>query len=328
MQQPPPDVVSGDQYRYALSNFRIAHEKVEQQRIQLEEQERQVAAMRLRIQLLEGGVDPRTKHGGSSIDDFSIKNSASRLDKLINRWAADIVRNPPCPISDLYRAVASDLNGLEDEGIEATPMAVQYLLRHAMSETISEGIINCLMVTNSTEANIQLTRLHEHLFTRDPTVACVWRRQTFSAAIETCTPEMSLGILLEHMPSLTGILSPSGEATPLAGASILEIAYEFSRMLHGAGANSGATDAFYRAFVPELGSTLYPRQIELIKRCVRNEQGDSDTVGATIFPGLVKVTRGPMTPAGPSPDNIQTVVRRAQVICQCALGAAPLQSPQ
>ncbi len=45
-------------------------------------------------------------------------------------------------------------------------MQVQYMLRHAMSETISEGIINCLMVTNSTDANIQLARIHEHLFAR------------------------------------------------------------------------------------------------------------------------------------------------------------------
>jgi len=205
---------------------------------------------------------------------------------------------------------------------------VQYLLRHVMSETISEGIINCLMVTNSAEANIQLTRLHEHLFARDPTVACVWRRQTFSAAVEACTPEMSIGILVENMPNLTGILAPSGQISPLSGASLLDVAYEFSRMLHGANANSGATDAFYRAFVPELGSTLYPRQIELIKRCMRNEQGESDRVGATIFPGLVKVTRGPMTPDGSSGDNIQTVVRRAQVICECALLAVPSQAMQ
>jgi len=318
MQQPQQDVVSGEQYRYALSNFRIAHEKVEQQRVQLEEQERQVAILRERIQLLEGGTTARPVKGGSSVDDFSIKNSASRLDRLINRWAADIVRNPPASLSDLYRAIASDLSGL-GEDVEGTPMMVQYLLRHAMSETISEGIINCLMVTNSTDANIQLTRLHEHLFARDPTVACVWRRQTFSAAIEACTPDMSLGILVESMPSLMAILAPSGGTTPLTGISIIETAYEFSRMLHGSNSNSNSTDAFYRAFVPELGSTLYPRQIELIKRCVRNEQGETDRVGATIFPGLVKVTRGPMTPEGQSSENVQTVVRRAQVICECAL---------
>lgn len=35
-----------------------------------------------------------------------------------------------------------------------------------MSETISEGIVNCLIVTNSPEANIQLTRIHEQIFAR------------------------------------------------------------------------------------------------------------------------------------------------------------------
>lgn len=32
---------------------------------------------------------------------------------------------------------------------------------------ISEGIINCLIVTNSPEANDQLTRIHEHIFARE-----------------------------------------------------------------------------------------------------------------------------------------------------------------
>ncbi len=40
-------------------------------------------------------------------------------------------------------------------------MIVQSLLRHAMAEAISEGFINCLIVTGSAEANIQLTRIHE-----------------------------------------------------------------------------------------------------------------------------------------------------------------------
>lgn len=79
------------------------------------------------------------------------------------------------------------------------------------------------------------------------------------------------------------ILAPSGEITPLSGASILKDAYDFSRMLHGANPNSGTTDAFYRAFVPELGSTLNPQQIELIKRCMRNEQGESDRGRTSCF---------------------------------------------
>lgn len=137
------------------------------------------------------------------------------------------------------------------------------------------------------------------------------------------------------MKLLNGAIPASG------GSSILESAYEFSRMLHGSGANAG--DAFYRAFVPELGSTLYPRQIELVKRCMRSERGDPDRVGATIFPGLVKVTRGPVLPSGQASENVQvrtlpsasdcspaddccqTVVRRAQVICECAMNGTAAQ---
>ena len=121
----------------------------------------------------------------------------------------------------------------------------------------------------------------------DPTVACVWRRQTFSAAVDSCTPDMSLSILYEQVPELMRTLN--GKIPASGGVSILESAYAFSRMLHSSGSSS--TDAFYRAFVPELGSALFPSQIELVKRCMRSERGEQDRVGATIFPGLVKVSR-------------------------------------
>lgn len=59
-------------------------------------------------------------------------------------------------------------------------------------------------------------------------------------------------------------------------------------MLHASksssGGQSGGADAFYRSFVPELGSVLYPRQIELVKRCRRHENGEVDRVGACVFP--------------------------------------------
>jgi len=324
-QMPQQDVVSGDQYRYALTNFRIAHEKVEQQRKQLEEQERQVAQLRARIALLEGSVNPSIgAHNGNTVDDFSIKNSASQLDKLINRWAADVLRAPPLPLQELCAAILNDIvSGLEVTQVEANPMQVQSYLRHAMADTISEGIINCLIVTNSTEANIQLTRIHEHIFARDPTVASVWRRQTFSAAVDSCTPDMSLSILYEQVPELMKALN--GKIPASGGVSILESAYAFSRMLHGSGASS--SDAFYRAFVPELGSTLSPRQIELVKRCMKSERGENDRVGATIFPGLVKVSRTATVPG--MEETVQTVVRRAQVICECAMGGSSVpQGPQ
>lgn len=130
---------------------------------------------------------------GNTVDDFSIKvhtcfvsilcrlrsgrsqlllnlllqNSASQLDKLINRWAADIIRSPPAPLQQIYAAIMNDIaGGMNASLVEATPMQVQSYLRHAMAETISEGVINCLIVTNSTEANVQLTRIHEHIFAR------------------------------------------------------------------------------------------------------------------------------------------------------------------
>lgn len=135
----------------------------------------------------------------------------------------------------------------------------------------------------------------------DPTVASVWRRQTFSAAVDSCTPEMTASIVYEHIPELMSVLHG---ALPISGGiSILDSAYAFSRMLHSSGSSSG--DAFYRAFVPELGSTLYPRQIELVKRCLKSERGELDRVGATIFPGLVKVTQGVKQLDGHVGDNIQ-----------------------
>ncbi|KAG6865796.1 hypothetical protein C0991_011788 [Blastosporella zonata] len=282
---------------------RLAHEKVEQQRVQLEEQERQVALLRQRIAVLEGGtVSQRHGPSGNTVDDFSIRNAASQLDKLINRWSSDIVRDPPTSHEDLARATLSDLMpDLDVASIHATPMQTQNFLRHAMSDTISEGVINCLIITNSSDANVQLTRIHEHIFARDPTVASVWRRQTFSAAVEACTPEMSLSILYEQIPELMKHLN--GTLPSSGGTSILDQAYSFSRMLHGSGSTSG--DGFYRAFVPEIGTTLYPRQIELVKRCLKSERGEIDRVGATIFPGLVKISRGPQLPNGQHGENVQ-----------------------
>jgi len=326
--QPQYDVVSGEQYRYALTNFRIAHEKVEEQRLQMQEQEKQVAFLRERIARLEGTSQHSQgirKPGLNSVDDVSIRTSASKLERLINRWAADIVRTPPASLNDVRQAALTDIfDGYPPDPspypYDATGMQVQNLLRHAMSQTISEGITNCLIVTDSPETNIQLTRLHEHIFSRDATVAAVWRRQTFSAAVESCSPEMSRFFLSEHMPTLTELLCPSDDFSQSAAFPVLEAAYDFSRMLHGSPAGAGGSiDAFYRAFVPELGNVLLPTQVELVKRCTKSERGEVDRVGSTVFPGLVKVNRGPQDENGQSTEHVQTVVRRAQVICECAV---------
>lgn len=59
---------------------RIAHEKVEEQRVQLQQQEKQVAELRARIATLEGREEKassvsRGNQGGTSVDDWSIKVS-------------------------------------------------------------------------------------------------------------------------------------------------------------------------------------------------------------------------------------------------------------
>jgi hypothetical protein len=56
--------------------------------------------------------------------------------------------------------------GVPKPAAPPTAIHVQSLLRHAMSDAICEGVVNCLIVTDSTETNIQLSRIHEHIFAR------------------------------------------------------------------------------------------------------------------------------------------------------------------
>ena len=93
------------------------------------------------------------------------------MERLINRWAAEIVRSPPASLNEIRDAAISDIyEGYPPEEetyeLDATPMQSQNLLRHAMSQAIADGIVNCLIVTNSAEANIHLARIHEHIFAR------------------------------------------------------------------------------------------------------------------------------------------------------------------
>jgi hypothetical protein len=101
------------------------------------------------------------------VSQTAVQNAASQLERVINRWAADIIRTPPAPLNVLCDALLTDLaNGAEPAPRDISPMHVQNLLRHAISEVISECLINCLIVTDSPEANLHLTRIHEHLFAR------------------------------------------------------------------------------------------------------------------------------------------------------------------
>lgn len=76
------------------------------------------------------------------------------------------MRAPPVDLNVIRDAALVDLEGPQPEVEDATPVIVQNLLRHAMSEAICDGIVNIMAVTNSNEANIQLTRIHEHIFNR------------------------------------------------------------------------------------------------------------------------------------------------------------------
>ena len=124
----------------------------------------------------------------------------------------------------------------------------------------------------------------------------------------------------DQMSALASVLRKCDVVSPIV--SILDEAFAFSRMLHGSRSSSGI-DAFYRTFVPEIGTTVHAGQVELVKRCMKADRDEEERVGACLFPGLVKVTR---EVRGQPVDEIQTVVRRAQIICQCALGLSERSS--
>ncbi|KAL7409894.1 hypothetical protein BDY24DRAFT_418414 [Mrakia frigida] len=346
IQPPPPppaptlqeQFVPQEQYQNVLKNFRIAHAQVEDQRNQIELQESQIGSLKGLIAQLEGdpnqgsGLKVAGNKGGSSTDDFSIKNSASNLSSALNRFAASLVLTRRDLLPALRAAILTDNLGSSELHPDTSPLRLQSLIRHAVSEVISSGIVNVLLVTDSAEANEQLTRIHDNLFTRDPIVASVWRRQTFSASVESFSAPLQMQTLAEHMPSLLPIMlslnppSPSSSTSPLPEPTIppqlediLQQAWLFGRMLHASRPSSGSSaNAFYRAFMPDLGSGLDPLQIELVKRCLLSERGEYEVVGACLFPGLVKIGKDPQ-----KGEEIQTVVRRAQVICGCALVPQP-----
>ena len=75
----------------------------------------------------------------------------------------------PAPAAALHEAILTDLTDVGESTAlftDVRPMVVQCLLRHALAQVISEGIINSLIVSNSIEANLELTRIHERLLTR------------------------------------------------------------------------------------------------------------------------------------------------------------------
>ena len=100
-----------------------------------------------------------------------VQNAASQLERLINSWAASVVDYPPASLEDIRQAALSDI--FDNDPPEPSPfppeasaMHVMSLLRHALSKTITDNVINNLIVTDSADANVQLTRIHEHIFAR------------------------------------------------------------------------------------------------------------------------------------------------------------------
>ncbi|KDQ61354.1 hypothetical protein JAAARDRAFT_30775 [Jaapia argillacea MUCL 33604] len=316
--------VSASSYRYALENFRIAHERNETLRLKLEQQEDQIQMLRGRIATLERVID---NERDEPFDESYIANFAFQLEREIHRWAANITREPPLPLGVLRDATVADLTLGDCDGssIPATPMNIQNLLRNAISEAISEGFINSFPVTSSPESNSYFTRVYEQLFAKDPTVAGAWRRRTFSSPVETFTPRMACSIMAEHLPLLSKLLGISYEPTMSVSSllPVLKAGYEFSRMLHGS-ISSG--DAWYRSYIPELSSDLNHNTMVSIKRCSREV---SDQVGATVFLGLARTNRELIAPAGNVVDR-HYVLRRARVVCTCALSSfsTPPKPPQ
>lgn len=94
---------------------------------------------------------------------------SSQLECKINDWARDVLRITPARAPALQEAVLTDLTDVGENTAlftDVRPMTARFLLRHALAKVISEGIINSLIVSNSIEANFQLTRVHERLLTR------------------------------------------------------------------------------------------------------------------------------------------------------------------
>ena len=195
-----------------LKNYKLAHERIELQRVQLVSQENQNAALREHIALLENGgegnpvgggvVGYTSGGGGTTIDDFTIRNHSSNLASRIHNWSGDSITNyihshdstPSLALQERYpHLIPSDLllipllkallQDLGQEQVSSSPLLfaldkdgygsiatlgiiVQSLLRHVMSEILAEAIINRLLITDSEQTNLELTKIHTILFDR------------------------------------------------------------------------------------------------------------------------------------------------------------------
>lgn len=111
--------------------------------------------------------------GRQKNSDYSThtQKAASQLEHAINDWASKVLRIAPAPAAALQEAVLADITDVGESTAlfsDVRQLTVQFLLRHALNRVISEGIVNSLVVTNSAEENVGLTRVHERLLTRTP----------------------------------------------------------------------------------------------------------------------------------------------------------------
>ena len=79
--------------------------------------------------------------------------SARACDQLLGKQDPRVAPVPPVTPKD---ATLADVSNAGYTGLftEARPMMVQSLLRHAVAEAISEGFLNCLILTSVADANI------------------------------------------------------------------------------------------------------------------------------------------------------------------------------
>ncbi|SCV73265.1 BQ2448_7190 [Microbotryum intermedium] len=305
-QQPQGQYLVGDEeYNRLLKNYRLAHERIEDQRQQLLMQERLNASLRKHVSLLEGGETTDAAAavvGTSTVDDFTIKNSSSGLERRINRFAADTLSSRDYSRNQLASAIYADLpaisqspflNSIQEFEDPESGIILQSLVRHALSSLLADGIVNSLLVTDSEEANEELTKLHATLFEREPLVASVWRRQTFSASLTHLSERTCFSLLSRHIPAISYLLNPSPTHLSSSLSTMLEAFHLYARTLHSSATAMGGGggvegSGFYRAYVPQIGTLLDPGRLELIKRCYRTERGEPERVGACLFPGLVK----------------------------------------
>ncbi|KAH9929915.1 uncharacterized protein BXZ73DRAFT_101979 [Epithele typhae] len=155
---------------------RVSHERVEEQRVQMLEHEKQVAQFRDCTALLEGsGQDNHlgvTKLGGNVVGDFLINVRPSAQTPAIRTFLN--LRSPPPS--------------------------------RAVTKTIAEGVVNCLI---SPKANIRLTIPSAHVLAA-PRRRFQRRRRPAPADILRCHQTL----LDQHLPLLPLQAAGPSPATP------------------------------------------------------------------------------------------------------------------